>query len=184
MNLRVRRNDAISKAKEYARSESWDMMMAWLERAQSYWPISELQMYYLRKIIGPYKYEELKLNRFLLIGLLFFFQGCNFLHKTHSAPSNQALPDIYSVEGVTSVDYQMIQPIRCVNSVIRVWIQTPGGPLELNSYEFLADPIGVGGGGVLFQHKVDVVGASIVVYQIPIAPTGTHYMIQSMVVTK
>lgn len=58
------RNHSVAYAKEFARNESYDMMNVWLERAVAAHPLTALQMWGLRRIIGVYKYDELKLGRY------------------------------------------------------------------------------------------------------------------------
>lgn len=61
-----KRSDAFAHAKNYGAAKHFSMMVAWLERAvQNYGPLNEIQMWRLKCVIGPYKYDELNLDRFL-----------------------------------------------------------------------------------------------------------------------
>lgn len=58
------RDLSVAHAKEFARNEAYEMMAVWLERAARAHPMTPLQLWGVRKIIGSYKYEELKLGRY------------------------------------------------------------------------------------------------------------------------
>lgn len=60
----AKRNHAVQNAREYARNAQWDMMVVWIERAHNIMPLTKFQLWGLRKITGPYKFAELKLERF------------------------------------------------------------------------------------------------------------------------
>lgn len=114
---------------------------------------------------------------------LILLTGCNTVHRLTSSPAS--LPDIYIVSGVTSVDYQIIQPIRCADSVISVKVKRPSETkfTALNNYEYTVILVGAGGGGIKFNRQV-ITGNNGVLYITggPAAPTGTQYEITSVLV--
>lgn len=186
-----RQFDCLQKARDSAKMRKWDRMFVWLDHAKKVRSLSELQIYNLKKEVGEEKFHELKLEKYLKITLislvLFSSLGCNQLHNAHSVPPNNTPPDIYTVTGKTAVDFQVIQPVRCVNSMIRVWVKTESDAdfRELNEYEFKALTDGVGGGGVEFKKRVEIQpSGSLVIYQECSAPKGSDYKIQSMLVQK
>lgn len=131
----------------------------------------------------------------IAIVVLVFLTGCNTLKRefgTHSEPAaSSAVPESYEVTGVTALDFQWIQPVRCADSLIRAYVKTPGSSnfRELNRYEFKIDTTGTGGGGVLFGRvcypTFDAKGNLITlrITQIPVAPRGTEYRIESTLVS-
>lgn len=121
-----------------------------------------------------------------LILVCFLFSGCqsvrNFIHPGRDAyrpPVGQ--PSVYTVTGVTSIDFQMIEPVRVVGSTISVEIKEIGHDTfrTLNQYEYGSTESGTGGGGVWFKHKVLVLGSSFEVEAQCSAPVGTFYKITS-----
>jgi hypothetical protein len=112
--------------------------------------------------------------------------GCESLSRLTGGPESKpaesaALPDDYTVTGVTVVDRQTIQPVRVVDSKIRVWVRKPGALefRELNEYEFYPDPYGPGGGGVWLKGEILVQSGKQYPQGRPAAPTGSEYRIQS-----
>lgn len=59
-----RRDYAVSKARSFANVSNWKAMVHWLKRAQKFQPVTEMQMWRIRNIVGPYKFEELNLRKF------------------------------------------------------------------------------------------------------------------------
>jgi len=59
-----RRNHCFDNAKDYARSERYDMMLAWLGHAVKHRPLTAMQLYGIGQILGPYKYAEFNIDRY------------------------------------------------------------------------------------------------------------------------
>lgn len=111
--------------------------------------------------------------------------GCNAVRKVFpqyekdkAAPEVAALPDDYTVTGVTATDYQLIAPVRVVNSAIAVKVKRVGEDWhQCDKFEIALSTRGTGGGAVRFQWQ------SVIVNGIarPVAPAGTQYEIRSVV---
>ena len=124
------------------------------------------------------------MKKLLIICLL--FTGCNGLNRLvngHDAPRTPVgLPVVYTVTGITSIDFQMIQPVRVAGSAITVEIKEIGHDTfrSLNQYEYGTTEEGVGRGGVWFKHKVLGDGKTFLeVLPQCSAPVGTYYKITS-----
>lgn len=115
-----------------------------------------------------------------------FFILCLFLNGCHllKPKSYDASQGDYVLSGVTATDYQIIEPIRCVDSVITVKIKTPDAVdyRELNRYEYQPITKGTGGGGVRLGKKVLIVGNRLKIINEPAAPTGSLYEIHSTLI--
>lgn len=57
--LRDKRNDAVAKAKEFAKVDRYDMAEIWIRRAANYLPLHPLQVWAFKKYLGEYKFDEL-----------------------------------------------------------------------------------------------------------------------------
>lgn len=121
--------------------------------------------------------------------------GCRTIQKLYKAESHTAepssIPDVYEITGVTANDYQWVQPVRCADSLVRVWVKRPGETefRECNKYEIKVSTIGTGGGSFWFKREANPTFDSdgtllrLVIKPYPVAPTGTEYRVQSMLVT-
>ena len=126
---------------------------------------------------------------FILIAVLPLVTGCeSYKRITGDLDSGHAesagLPDDYTVTGVTLVDRETIEPVRCLNSEIRVWVRTPGKTdfRELNDAEFSVYTTGPGGGGVRLKGEILIQSGKQYPQRRPAAPTGTEYLIRSVLV--
>lgn len=122
-----------------------------------------------------------------------FMIGCRTINKLFTAqeypPEVVNLPDSYTIEGVTSSEFQVIKPVRCVDSLVRVWVKKEGALdfRELNKYEFKAETIGNTGQVMLKRECVptyDETGRLIklVITAPQCAPPGTSYRIESTLI--
>jgi hypothetical protein len=62
--LQRKRDDDIDKAKHYAKNGHFETMLFYIERAERWFPVTKIQLWRIQNIIGPYKFEELELDKF------------------------------------------------------------------------------------------------------------------------
>lgn len=126
------------------------------------------------------------LRNALLMTVMLTLVGCNTLKRITSADHTDAasntLPDDYVLAGATSVDFQIIQPVRCADSAVSVRVKRAGETAwrECNRYEVKIDTVGVGGGGVWFRRQAEIEGSILHITGKPVAPAGTQYEIRSV----
>lgn len=131
----------------------------------------------------------------LLTFMLGTLNACNGFKKltdgsTQPNMTSPTLPNDYFVTGVTSTDKDLIAPVRCKNSVVKVWVKIPGALDYREAYrvEFYADTVGAGGGGVYFENEYVSVATlngeptGFVLTGRPLAPKGTAYKIESTLI--
>jgi hypothetical protein len=141
---------------------------------------------------GFTKKEIWALIRGMLVVMCVALNACNTLHRItnpeHQSSSGPApLATDYQVTGTTSINYQIIAPVRCVDSTVRVWVKKPSAAdfRELNRYEFKIHTEGVGGGGIEFTREAIANFApngdllNLFISTNPTAPAGTQYKIES-----
>ncbi len=128
----------------------------------------------------------------LIVFLAPFLVGCESLKRitdgaSETHPNQVSTPVDYKVTGVTAIDYQVIQPVRCVGSDVTVRVKRPGEEWhDCNKYEVKIDTVGTGGGGVWMRRicypTFDQQGKliSLVLTGKPVAPAGTEYEIRSV----
>lgn len=123
-------------------------------------------------------------KQLLMLPIFLGMTGCHTLQKIYKAESEplqiQRTPDDYTVNGVTIVDFQIINPIRCQESLVTVKIKTLGMTTfrDLNQYEFACD---AAAGSVRFKKEVQILpGGNLLLTGRPVAPAGTEYRIRSV----
>ena len=62
---RLKRNDALSHARNFARRENWTATVTWLERAAKFMPLTPMQAWRFRMIMGDDRFFGLKISRFV-----------------------------------------------------------------------------------------------------------------------
>lgn len=60
----AKRNDQLQMAKEYAKVRKWNVVLLCLARAAKHYPMTPMQEWGLRKLVGEYKFEELNMGRY------------------------------------------------------------------------------------------------------------------------
>lgn len=70
MKKRDKRNDAFFKCKKYALNSDYPMAGIWLARAEKLCPLTELQAWSFKKIVGLDRYLEIVPKRLLEFGFV------------------------------------------------------------------------------------------------------------------
>ena len=118
---------------------------------------------------------------FLLVALM-SFTACNAIHKLPGMGKDEpaksaALPDTYTVTGVTQSDFDFVN-VRTENSLVTVKVNRAvspeAGAHDCDQFEFLLPK----GGGVKLWYLNLGVGGKYV----PVAPAGTSYEITSTLI--
>ncbi len=125
------------------------------------------------------------MNRALLLLVLILpLSGCKTLNRMMGKEPDQdaataALPDDYTVTGVTTSDFQFI-PVRAADSAVVVRVNRPRSPEagwhDCDRFEISLSTKGVGGGGV----RLGYLNLSVGGVAFPVAPAGTAYEIRSI----
>lgn len=138
------------------------------------------------------------MKKIILIVLLSpMFVGCRTFKKMIDGaesrpPAQTVLPDTYTVEGISNTDYPVAYEIRCIDSLIRVWVKAPGSSdyRELNRYEFKVNTVSAGGGSVWFRKEAHAAfddDGKLLTIQFtsnPVARNGTLYRIESSLISQ
>lgn len=126
---------------------------------------------------------------FSLFLLFLSLLGCKLLPQyKKDQPGNTAIPNDYTVSGITLSDNQIVQPVRCVDSLITVKVLAIGETQwrTCNPYEARISTIGAGGGGVFFGRKSSATFDTngnllyLILYDVPVAPKGSQYEVHSI----
>lgn len=123
------------------------------------------------------RFEKMKsMGKILVVVFLFGLVGCH--KKDHKEEAVASLPDVMTVTGMTSSDFDAIQNVPIKDRNITVRIKTPGATSyrPLNNYEFQTSDTA---NWVWFRKAVILQGGSLFIPGTPAVPLGSLYEITS-----